>query len=64
LDFETYGPLVGKGGIIAFHDIAPSDVPRFQVDRFWAEVKQKYRRVELVNETNQKDYGIGVLYVD
>jgi cephalosporin hydroxylase len=64
LDCETHGPLVAKGGIIAFHDIAPSDVPRFQAHRFWAEVKQKYRHVELVNEINQKDYGIGVLYVD
>jgi len=64
MDFETYGPLVGKGGMIAFHDIVENDNFRFQVHRFWKEVKQKYRHIELVNELNQKGYGIGVLYVD
>ena len=64
MDFETYGPLVGKGGMIAFHDIVENNNLRFQVHRFWNEVKQKYRHIELVNELNQKGYGIGVLYVD
>jgi hypothetical protein len=36
----------------------------FQVHRFWTEVEQKYRRIELVNELDQKGCGIGVLYVD
>jgi predicted O-methyltransferase YrrM len=63
MDFETYGPLVGEGGIIAFHDIVHSEVARFQAHRFWTEIKQKYRHIELVNEPNQKNYGIGVLYV-
>jgi hypothetical protein len=60
MDFETYRPPVGKGGVIAFHDIAENNNPRFQVHRFWTEVKQKYRHIELVNELNQKGYGIVV----
>jgi cephalosporin hydroxylase len=64
MDFETYSPLVRRGGVIAFHDIVESDRPDYQAHRFWKEVKQKYRHIELVNQPNQKGYGIGVLYVD
>jgi cephalosporin hydroxylase len=64
MDFETYGPLVRKGGVIALHDIVQSDRPGFRVHRFWNEVRQKYRHIELLNEANQKEYGIGLLYVD
>jgi len=55
IDFKTYGPL--------FHDIVENNL-RFQVHRFWTEVKEKYRHIELVNELNEKRGGIGVLYVD
>lgn len=64
-DFEMYGPLVRKGGLIAFHDIvegssdAVGDVPKF-----WNEVKSAYRHEEFINDPLQGGYGIGVLYLD
>jgi cephalosporin hydroxylase len=63
MDFEMYSPLVKKGGIIAFHDIvhgSPKNVGG--VPRFWAEIKHKYRCVELVNDWSQNGYGIGVIF--
>jgi predicted O-methyltransferase YrrM len=64
-DFETYSPLVRKGGLIAFHDIVEGnreivgDVPKF-----WNEVKSQYRHSEIVDDPCQPGYGIGLLYVD
>jgi predicted O-methyltransferase YrrM len=64
-DFELYSPLVRKGGVIAFHDIAehPPAVG-CEVARFWGEVKTRYRHSEFIEDTNQGWAGIGVLYVD
>lgn len=42
-DFEMYGKLIGKGGIIAFHDIVsgpPENVGG--VPRFWNEIKHNF----------------------
>jgi predicted O-methyltransferase YrrM len=62
-DFQMYSPLVRKGGIVAFHDIVTHD-PKVgcEVDRFWNEIKQSYRHVEIVEAHSQKWAGIGVLY--
>ena len=63
-DFEMYGPLVRNGGIIGFHDIVlgPSkDVGG--VPRFWKEIKQDSRSVELVKDYTQGGFGIGIIYV-
>jgi predicted O-methyltransferase YrrM len=62
-DFKMYFPLVREGGIIAFHDIAPrpKESP-FQVDRFWNEIKEEFKYIEIGN----KDHGIagiGILFV-
>jgi len=39
-DFEMYGPLVRKGGIIAFHDIVPSRYENVGgVPKFWSRDK-------------------------
>jgi predicted O-methyltransferase YrrM len=63
-DFEMYAPLVRKGGIVAFHDIAKHrDEIGCEVDRFWNEIRQEYRHVEIVKDPNQRWAGIGVLYV-
>jgi cephalosporin hydroxylase len=63
MDFEIYSPLVKKGGIIAFHDIVPGPPEAVGgVPRFWAEIKHKYRCVELVNDWSQNGYGIGVIF--
>jgi predicted O-methyltransferase YrrM len=62
-DFEMYAPLVRSGGLIAFHDIAKHP-PKLEcdVDRFWNEVKQSYRHLEIVKDPLQGWAGIGVLY--
>lgn len=64
-DFELYSPLVRRGGIIAFHDVAehPSYIG-CEVSRFWNEVKLQYRHAELIEDQTQGWAGIGVLYVD
>jgi predicted O-methyltransferase YrrM len=64
-DFELYAPLVGKGGVIAFHDIAdhPAET-RCEVSLFWNEIRLKYRHAEIVADQGQGWAGIGVLYVD
>lgn len=64
-DFETYGPLVRAGGLIALHDIVegPSDAVG-GVPQFWRELKHKYRHREIIQCPRQGGFGIGVLYVD
>jgi predicted O-methyltransferase YrrM len=63
-DFELYSPLVRKGGIIAFHDIAkpvPGSVEG--VYKFWQEVIRKYKYQEIIRDANQGWAGIGLLYM-
>jgi len=61
-DFLSYSPLVRRGGIVAFHDIAEhpekagGDVPRF-----WNELKASHRHEEIIKNPEQ-GWGIGVLY--
>ena len=44
-DFELWSPLVRPGGHIVFHDILPhKHLKDCEVDRLWAELKQKYDR--------------------
>jgi cephalosporin hydroxylase len=64
-DFELYSPLVRKGGLIAFHDIAehPPEIG-CEVAQFWNEIKTRYRHSEFIEDRNQGWAGIGVLYVD
>lgn len=63
-DFETYGPLVRSGGIVAFHDIAnhPPEL-KCEVNRFWNEIKLRHRCLEIIKDPLQGWAGIGVLYV-
>lgn len=64
-DFETYAPMVRKGGLIAIHDIVegkPEVVGG--MPQLWDEVKSRYRYSEIVDDTFQDGSGIGVLYVD
>ena len=64
-DFELYGPLVRKGGIIGFHDILPRpDLPDIQVDRFWNEIRSKYDSVELIGPDGpERKFGSGIIRV-
>ncbi|MEM2105965.1 MAG: class I SAM-dependent methyltransferase [Candidatus Bathyarchaeia archaeon] len=63
-DFEMYSPLVRKGGIVAFHDIVehPPETG-CEVSKFWNEIKQSYKRLEIVKSWNQNWAGVGVLHV-
>jgi predicted O-methyltransferase YrrM len=63
-DFEMYSRLVRSGGMIAFHDIAVHTTEKScEVDRFWNEIKQRFRHREFVENPNQGWAGIGVLFV-
>lgn len=61
-DFELYQPLVGKGGIVAFHDIAGGSCG---VPFFWDELKKsgRYSFVEILHDPQRGGHGIGVLFV-
>jgi len=65
-DFFNYGPMVRKGGIIAFHDILPHpDLEDIEVDRFWKEIRERYRTREIIGpDTYKRRIGIGIVYVD
>ena len=62
-DFEMYSPLVRKGGLIALHDIClHPPVMDCHVDKFWAELRQKYSSTtEFVENPKQGGFGIGVV---
>ena len=63
-DFAMYAPLVRSGGIIALHDIAvhnhEADCP---VDKFWSELKNRFRHQEIVEDPKQGWAGIGIVFV-
>jgi O-methyltransferase len=57
-DFEMYAPLVGDGGLVAFHDILPH--PEFwdcAVDRFWRRISRRYEHEEFLDPTDERGYG-------
>jgi cephalosporin hydroxylase len=60
-DYEMYGPLVRKGGIIAFHDIGLNE--EGGVYNLWNEIKSTKKEYKefLFEKNNEK--GIGLLYV-
>ena len=61
-DFEMYKPLLGKRGIVGFHDIVihppEQDV---NVYKLWNEIKQDYEFKEIVDDWDQKWAGIGYI---
>lgn len=62
-DFEMYGGLVKKGGLIVLHDIVPHGEDERRISEFWSEIKDKYDHREIVEDKRQKWAGIGVLYL-
>jgi predicted O-methyltransferase YrrM len=61
-DFETYSPLVRKGGWIGFHDIVPGPAHEAGgVAVFWQELKKRHAVQEFVQDWKQSGYGIGLL---
>jgi hypothetical protein len=56
-----YAPLVRSGGMIAFHDIATYQrASDCEVEKFWSEVKQKYRHREIIEEVKEGSFPIAV----
>lgn len=60
MDFEQYSPLVKKEGIIALHDIVPHGST--DVNKFWNEIKEKYKYEEFIEDSNQFAHGIGIIF--
>lgn len=61
-DFEMYSSLVRSDGIIALHDIVPSHPAGVVgVPKFWSEIRDHYKHVEIVKDWNQGGRGIGIL---
>jgi len=63
-DFEMYGKLVRKGGMIALHDIFPSSHEAgCGVNDFWREIKEQYEHEEIIHDPKQGWAGIGIVYL-
>jgi cephalosporin hydroxylase len=68
-DWETYGPLVGLGGMVAFHDVAPHEAdPRCQVSGLWQDIKPSHNTLEFIEPPTDDGAGqwggIGVVFVE
>ncbi|MBP7055768.1 MAG: class I SAM-dependent methyltransferase [Candidatus Omnitrophica bacterium] len=64
-DFDSYISLVNRPGMVAFHDIVvhPPETG-CDVHSFWEEVKAGRSYREIIADSKQRSFGIGVLYVD
>jgi len=58
-DFELYSSLVGPGGLVAFHDVAPRISAGTGVPQFWNELKRTHETAEIV-AAEEPSYGIGL----
>lgn len=62
-DYDMYAPLVGKGGLIVFHDICDHVTqPLVQVRKFWKEIKKGKNTKELLATEDKEWGGIGVIF--
>jgi len=61
-DFAMYSRLVRSGGIVAFHDIAPSPLAK-EVDIFWNEIKCAHQHHEFIHEVGERAMGIGAIFM-
>ncbi len=62
-DFEMYSPLIGKCGIIGFHDIKLYDpLAGCEVKKFWDEIKKEYKYLEIIEKESPWG-GIGLIYL-
>jgi predicted O-methyltransferase YrrM len=62
-DFETYGPMVRPGGVIALHDlVTPEYSPHIRVCDLWDEIRHAGYKVQELRAGG--DFGgIGIVYV-
>ena len=68
-DFELYAPLVRAGGLIALHDVlSHPQISGCEVDRFWAEIRERFRHREFLDHEDDRGWGqwggVGLIYVD
>jgi predicted O-methyltransferase YrrM len=66
-DFQLYSPLVKQNGLIVFHDIIyHPKVPECKVNKFWNEIKRKYKNTAFIDKQDDRGCGqwggIGVIY--
>jgi predicted O-methyltransferase YrrM len=66
-DWQIYSPLVKKGGVIIFHDVAHPNCQICQVNRLWNEIKSLHDHIEIVMDTSidrkfGKWGGFGVIF--
>lgn len=62
IDFELYSPLLAPGGVIVLHDILQNRFDaEIEVDRLWNELKPGYETLEIVDDYDQGNLGIGVV---
>jgi len=66
-DFQLYSPLVKQNGLIVFHDIIyHPNVPECKVNKFWNEIKRKYKNAAFIDKQGDRGWGqwggIGVIY--
>jgi predicted O-methyltransferase YrrM len=66
-DFQLYSSLVKQNGLIVFHDILRHPkVPECKVDKFWNEIKRKYKNAEFIDREDDRGWGqwggIGIIY--
>jgi predicted O-methyltransferase YrrM len=60
-DFQMYSPLVRSGGIVAFHDIITyRPESGCQVERFWREIKDRYRHLEIIEDVREGSLPVAV----
>jgi predicted O-methyltransferase YrrM len=63
MDFEMYGSLVRKGGLIGFHDIKPTKENSWSgVIPFWEEIRGKYKSEEY-NGDEDTWGGMGIIHI-
>ena len=65
-DFRLYSPIVKQNGLIVFHDVLfHPRVPECKVDRFWNEVKDRFKYTEFIDREDDRGWGqwggIGVI---
>jgi predicted O-methyltransferase YrrM len=60
-DYEMYGPLVKKGGVIALHDAGIADNPGVEVYKLWDELADQGVNGELIY--NKSSTGVALIYV-
>lgn len=68
-DWQFYGSLLAKGGLLAFDDIKPNDQSGLpcHVDRVWAEVREwaealGYRTQEIIAHPEKQGNGLGLVF--